>query len=369
MLSSPYPIRWIGAAFLLIWLLSTCWYLARNSPAASPADAALWRGSDSLRGRAQDEEGEEQQERQGVHAAAAAEQKELYCFALVTKKEVDARGTIQLVADNLARACDGFNLFSTFSDARLGVVRAFDEEANARGFKRAMREQVVLGVWRHLRETADIDRYNWFLKVDADSWLRPSTLRGALRSWTEGTEVESVLSIGYYADAAENADQATDGFFVAVPRLLAGRVLDVAKSSRACDSVLSGHDERSREGNDYAADASLPADEEDAYKCAEMLGMKQIIRPMVDSSGRKLVLNEPLCGLGLGAACQRPGAPLQCSGLREGPGKDEGGLEFEQGVPQDCSRQVIPSCLSPSFVSVHSVLTASCHEALSATYG
>lgn len=189
--------------------------------------------------------------------------KELYCFAILRPKSDGREATAPLLARQLAAACDGWSFFSTEADEAENVHQAFTKEAMRIGVRNQMREMVMDGVWNQLADQGVLKEYRWLLKVDPDTFVRPSALRRAFARYPanfnkvvsasnllvgpNGAEMNGEESRVREPGAPTSADEnlggtSVDGFFIAIPTALARRMARVAATGSAlCDSLASGH--------------------------------------------------------------------------------------------------------------------------------
>merc|ERR1719174_3418308 len=101
----------------------------------------------------------------------------LYCYAFVRP---EPEPTSRLLAQQLRIACDDWVFFSTMSDPERNVWKAYSMEQMTVGIRHQMREMIIDGAWKQLVAWNVLERYQWILKVDCDSFVLPSMLRKAL---------------------------------------------------------------------------------------------------------------------------------------------------------------------------------------------
>jgi len=166
----------------------------------------------------------------------------LFCYSLV-RAPPHREKTVPLLARQLATACDGWGFFSSAEDRELNIAKAYSHEDERRAIKHQMHEMVAAGVWRKLAEMGAIEKYTWILKVDADTFVRPSTLRRAFGdvSVRLGPERARRRVISVVDDDVDDGGTVVEGFFVALPTAL-GTALSKGPATR-CDELLSGHNE------------------------------------------------------------------------------------------------------------------------------
>jgi hypothetical protein len=136
----------------------------------------------------------------------------------------------------------------------------------------------VIAAWRHLFSKYHGNPFDWVIKLDYDSFVRPSTFRELFLRYE--TEEPLVLS----AD-----DGISDGYFVAVNSKAAQLILpeggwlgkkQVRNISKVnCMIPLSGHNNDGGKRDDS---------EQQGHDCAERLGVK--VRYPVDSTGQGLLI-------------------------------------------------------------------------------
>lgn len=179
---------------------------------------------------------------QGLRSARAArsqvalEQKgALFCYALVRAPPFREK-TAPLLARQLSKACDGWALFSSAEDLSLNITKAYSQQDEHQAVKHQMHEMIAAGAWRKLTEMGVMYHYTWILKVDADTYVRPSTLRRAFGKISPNSR--SILSVG---DTSMSDGLPLDGFFLAIPVSVGISLLEGPAPD--CDVVLSGHNE------------------------------------------------------------------------------------------------------------------------------
>jgi hypothetical protein len=232
--------------------------------------------------------------------------------------------TAALLAKQLSLACDGWALFGDTADPANNVTKAFSKEDSKKGWAHQMREMVTIGVWKHLVESGALDEYEYFLKVDADSFVRPSTLRNTFKALRTNCR-RSHMVISIWRDEV-------DGYFGAVQADTALRMNSLGWP-RECDVVLSGHDNfpTPQTVNDDHIHRCLQENDAHFERLEDPLG-HYLVASDSDTD------QDPDCGniasLLLGRASQKIKGPLcRCAPPRESK----------------------PACISEDFVTVHHV--------------
>lgn len=257
--------------------------------------------------------------------------KALFCYAVVPTNANDQPNKIglkPLLATQLSAACDGWALFGETEDPANNVTKAFSREVVPHAMENDMREMVTLGVWPHLIERGALDEYEWFLKVDEDSFVRPSTLRKVFKSLHTSPPRDLFISL--------HDETLVDGFFDAVH---ADGVLAIQSMGwpAFCDGMLSGHDCVKCDGPAYTGQR-MPMGSE----CLASLNKTRVdVGVLTDTEGRKLVS---------GSDC----------------------MDIGEDILQQARRHVKgPFCsgkLSQDFVSIHAVPDPQLYSELMAAY-
>lgn len=244
---------------------------------------------------------EEAAELQTKHEVEAQEYKDksghdsrnpkLYCYAFLRSPLPPVTA---LLGHQLSKSCDDWDLFSSESNRDLRVTKLYNQSDFDRDWKLTMRGPVV-AAWKHLLEKYDGNPFDWVIKLDYDSFVRPSTFRDMFARYT--TEEPLILS----AD-----EDYTDGFFDAVNSKAAKAVLPEAGvlgtrhaldfTMVNCTIILSGHN------NDGVRSPPHHDSDTNAQHCAKRAGVK--VHFPEDSNGNGLLVThvgnyDPRC-------CRRP---------------------------------------------------------------
>lgn len=265
----------------------------------------------------------------------------LFCYALV---RTPVEPTAHLLGRQFASACDGWAFFSDADDSSENVIKAFTKEDIRKAWSHQMREMVTAGVWKHLSSVGALHEFEWFLKVDADSFVRPSTLRKAFLDL-------STTSSGIISASDSASDTMVDGFFVAIRADTAIKIKSQHWPKR-CDSTLSGHDE----------EAGFV---DPVIECMQALNISHV-GMLQDSFGRTLVARDQDSQ---DSHSEDPGGPEEY-----GPVECEhvGELlllnvqENVEGPLCSCTfgAAARPACLSEEFVTIHAVKSAEIYARL-----
>eukprot|EP00747_Dinoflagellata_sp_TGD_P169731 gnl/TRDRNA2_/TRDRNA2_199509_c0_seq1.p1 gnl/TRDRNA2_/TRDRNA2_199509_c0~~gnl/TRDRNA2_/TRDRNA2_199509_c0_seq1.p1 ORF type:complete len:297 (-),score=35.11 gnl/TRDRNA2_/TRDRNA2_199509_c0_seq1:55-945(-) len=188
------------------------------------------------------------------------------CYAMVRSPPED---TTSLLFKQLNAACDRSMLFSHDDVLALQITKAYSKEEEVTDVRKGSMHHMILGIFGHLSKMGILQRAKWIVKVDSDSFVRPSFLRAALQQY-ETPDFRSVVSVG-------NADT-PDGFFVAVPRSIAVSLYKDLKRSNRCSALMSGHNNNNT-FNEYSASG----------QCIQSLQLGKMV-PLMDKKGHHLVL-------------------------------------------------------------------------------
>jgi hypothetical protein len=191
----------------------------------------------------------------------------LFCFAVVRSSPPEP--TSALLAKQLDAACDAWALYGDTADPANNVTKAFSKKEERHAWKHEMREMVTLGAYKHIMDSGALDKYEWFLKVDADSFVRPSTLRKSFAALKSNPAASKVISV-----SDGNGETQVDGFFIAV-HTDAIHTMQSLGWPEDCDPVLSGHSE-SR------------SNMHDPYKCLRKINVARV-GCLRDTLGHRLV--------------------------------------------------------------------------------
>lgn len=199
--------------------------------------------------------------------------KTLFCYAQV---RTPCEELCEMLATQLNAGCDGWALFGDTDNEDKHVTKVYSKRDIPHALAHQMREMITQGVWKHLDESGALDEYEWFLKVDEDSFVRPSTLRKTFNSLYPSSGPDSLISSDHNgAIISEGKSTPVEGFFVAL-RVDAVLAIKAMGWPNECDEVLSGHNE-----------GSGP----DVNDCFRRLGINRIGR-LFDTGGHALVIND-----------------------------------------------------------------------------
>lgn len=118
----------------------------------------------------------------------------LFCYAFARTPH---EHVLPLFMKQLALACDGWVVFSWRNDGRLGVVKAYTHKQE-RSSVRSHQEWMMRGGWQYMNSTGILRQYDWFLKVEPDTFLVPSRLRKAIFKYPKG--FKKLITQGVEAD-------------------------------------------------------------------------------------------------------------------------------------------------------------------------
>jgi len=242
-------------------------------------------------GKDEDEDGEYAKDHFAANATVnrKPQPKALFCYALV---RTPCSEICEMLATQLNAGCDGWALFGDTEDQAKHVTKVYSKAVVKNALKHQMREMITLGVWKHLDEVGALDEYEWFLKVDEDSFVRPSTLRKQFRAiYTRSRYDKLTTGDSFYDDGhfsghegaivsdAFRDEQSVEGYFIA----LRADVVHAIKAMgwpRLCDELLSGHN-----------DSPDRLHENWLNPCLESLGVGNI-RALKDARGLPVVVND-----------------------------------------------------------------------------
>jgi hypothetical protein len=142
----------------------------------------------------------------------------LFCYAFVRTPH---ERVLPAFTKQLTAACDGWEVFSHRDDSRFGVLNLYTQKQE----KIAMRSHqkgMLLRAYKHFNETGIINHYDWFLKVEPDTFLVPSRLKTAISRFAKdfGKPVTQGVDV--------------DGFFMAATRSLLTRTMDAFVRHPGC---------------------------------------------------------------------------------------------------------------------------------------
>jgi hypothetical protein len=101
----------------------------------------------------------------------------LFCWAVVMREE----GTLEQVRKQML-GCDSYVLLSNFSDPDRNVVKIYEDMelgppyVDEWGFERANCTEMFRTAWKYLAQTTAEKPFDWYVKVDADTFFRPRKL-------------------------------------------------------------------------------------------------------------------------------------------------------------------------------------------------
>jgi hypothetical protein len=118
--------------------------------------------------------------------ATVAEEEEdgirLFCYAFTATPH---ETVLSPFTKQLSAACDGWAVFSWRDDPSLGVVKAYTQVQERRALA-SHQQEMMQGAWRHMNGTGIMNRYDWFLKLDPDTFVVPSRLKAAISRYPKG---------------------------------------------------------------------------------------------------------------------------------------------------------------------------------------
>lgn len=262
--------------------------------------------------------------------------KAVFCYA---KVRTPPEPTVSLLANQLHSACDGWALLGDTDDPTNNVTKAFSREDSPDVFKKGRQDAMssplhdindlmTRSIWTHLIEAGVLDEYEWILKVDADSFVRPSTLRNKFKA----------LHTSCRRNPISSEQDGVDGFFLAVQADTIAAIKSLDWPSE-CSIVLSG-DVWSVQNHDN-----------DIQSCLAKIGVSHVER-IKDATGNDLLaLDQEHLDPPVGTAR----GPKECEKIAD--------LLLERahrhirGPLCGCSPiwGEAPGCVSEDFVSVHHV--------------
>jgi len=157
--------------------------------------------------------------------------KALFCYSLV---RTPPEPTAALLANQLSAACDGWAFFGDTEDPANNVTKGF-ERIDFAHYKLmgspGAHYKATRSVWKHLVESGALEEYEWFLRVEPDSFVRPSTLRQTFKALHT-----SCRRGGYMC-----SDNINEGYFLALQADVVLGIKSLGWPTGSCDNVLSGH--------------------------------------------------------------------------------------------------------------------------------
>lgn len=278
--------------------------------------------------------------------------KALFCFSLV---RTPPEPTAALLARQLSAACDGWALFGDTEDPANNVTRGFAKQDIKKAWAHQMREVITEGVWKHLDESGALNVYEWFVMVETDSFVRPSTLRKTFRAMHTSCK-RSLMSITE-DDDKNRIQNHLEGFFVAVQADVAHNMKSLGWP-KDCDAALSGH------GDEWHHDVDAEIE-----RCLREVNIPHI-ETLRDSQGHRLVASDQDSASSFGNKRRR----RNTSEEKTGPKKCEhiADVLIERarlkikGPLCECRPQEAPgpACVSEDFVTVHHVKDARTYSEL-----
>jgi len=269
--------------------------------------------------------------------------KNLFCFSMVRSPP---EKTAALLAKQLDVACDGWRLFGDRDDPENNITKGWSKQDMPSALAHQMRGVITKGIWKNLVESGFLDEYEWFLMIETDSFVRPSTLRKTFQALSTTCE-RRVFSI---------MDHYLDGFFLAWQASTVMRMKSLGWP-RACDMVLSGH--KGWQSKHFDENKNL-------NRCLRSINVARI-EGLLDRRGHRLLADdqdddsdEPVTrGEVLG--------PKSCGNIAEMLVKRA--TRKIKGPLCDCAtvkyrKPRKPWCLSEEFVSVHHVKSAKTYAKL-----
>jgi hypothetical protein len=197
----------------------------------------------------------------------------LYCYAFL---RVPLPAVTELLGRQLDQSCDEWDLFSSESNPGLRVTKLYEQPDFDHDWNFTMRGPVI-AAWRHLLSKYNGNPFDWMIKLDYDSFVRPSTFRGLFLQYD--TEKPLILSAddgtsdGYFAAVNSNAAQ----LFLPEVGMLGKKQIPI--STVNCMIPLSGHSNNDRD-TDYG--------DKKGHDCSERLGVK--VKYPEDSTGQGLLI-------------------------------------------------------------------------------
>lgn len=109
----------------------------------------------------------------GIPTASNTLSQSLFCTSFILTKE----GGNFAMLEGQFKKCDNYAFLSTFTDEAHNITKIMDVAPTGSHLNHKIAEPM----WTHLTKYAD--KYDWFLKVDWDTFLRPSMMRLSLQGW------------------------------------------------------------------------------------------------------------------------------------------------------------------------------------------
>jgi len=153
--------------------------------------------------------------------------------------------TLAPLIESLRESCDGFAVYGSRNNESMNMSKVYEQSEWQKHFDSFFREPMEV-IWsRLLSQTAQ--PYNYYVKVDTDSYVRPCAMRRLFEGRTESDMVVLSTSdnkIQKGQSRKYGTGTVFDGFFVAHSRLAATKMYQLMMAGKQCGAVvLSGHDE------------------------------------------------------------------------------------------------------------------------------
>ena len=219
----------------------------------------------------------------------------IYCYSL---SGYPYPSTLSGVMEQLDAACEHWHIFASHAQPP-HIIKAYDQKRWPEFFITELEEPTVvcdessdllillfcsvqMFVWSFLYKTYGEDLpFDWIVKVDSDSFIRPSTFEKLFALHDPSKPV--LLSMG--GDSGYGDGVTADGYFIAWSHEASKRLFSTKDGSRKrnrrlqlCMSVLSGHNEDGDE-TEYKR-LGITKRKRDPGICQELLGL-QYAYPMV----------------------------------------------------------------------------------------
>lgn len=260
--------------------------------------------------------------------------KALFCFSLV---RTPPEPTAVLLARQLDVTCDGWKLFGDTDDPAHNVTKAWEKRDFADAWVHQMQQVFVGGVWKYLVNSGALDRYEWFVNVEADSFIRPSTFRHTFE----------MLHKDCKPDAYFITDNQIDGYFIAWNADMVSGVQSQGWP-KVCDVVMSGHN----------GDLEDPTD--NAEECLKRFNIRTPLQTLKDRKGNALIAMDQDIDEGVAGKL----GPRQCEHMAVLLLEVAG--QHYTGPMCGCTawEQEEPGCVSEDFITIHPVKDTSLYTRL-----
>jgi hypothetical protein len=173
-----------------------------------------------------------------------------YCYTQTGDKSLTKQ--LSRFVKQLAAACDAYSVFAKFEDKEHHIVHAYrfsDWEA----IKLTSSQRMVRLAFKEAVSNSGKSKFDWIVKIDTDTFLRPSSFRRMLQAYDP--QRPTVLSVsGKYGNGAEQGEKrepyitGTEGFFCASSKAAAELIVRRSKEPLDqpwCETVFE-HDEDRR---------------------------------------------------------------------------------------------------------------------------